>query len=236
MRSNSGRAVKIFGSHSAEAQNSNTETKGGAKRKTRKLHKELRFGDHTAPGPLVALINQIGQDDKTAEVQEIVRKLKARPHELRNPAQSFRSRIPMQIDTPPAQIIKAIPNLVGEIEDSTINEQLSRVCNRIALADFYCAYRAAQTKPDEFLQELDLNPPQHTDRPLARKGTQRAEIKERFIELVFCRPTGKRNWKKDSTRVNNWQSSGRPWFELINRFGTGFLLLVPGEVTNRRQV
>ena len=236
MRSNSGRAVKVFGRYSAKGRNSNTKNNGEAKSRIAERHKKSYNEYHTAPEPLVALINQIGRDDRTAEVQEIVRKLKARPHPPHNPTQSLPGRIPIQINTPPAQIIQAIPSLAGEIENSTINEQLSRVYNRIALADFYCAYRAAQDNPNEFLQGLDRSQSQHTDQFQMRKQTKRAEVKARFVQLVFCRLKGERNWKKDSACINNWQSWGKPWFELINRFGRGFLLLVPREMTNRRQV
>ena len=142
----------------------------------------------------------------------------------------------MQIDAPPAWMIQATPNLARQIEGSAFNEQLSRICNRMALADFYCVYRAAHAKPCLFLHELDRHPSQYAHRSPARKRTKRVEIKERFIELVFCKSAHERDRKKDATRVNNWQKAGRPWFELINRFGTGILLLVPEEVTNRRQV
>ncbi|KAG8531639.1 uncharacterized protein KY384_003270 [Bacidia gigantensis] len=210
------------------------ETKNEPSRKARKIHKRSSVKDCTVPGPLCALIDQIGRRGKTADIQEIVRELKTRPHRPPGLTPTIYSRIPIRSDTTPLRIIRAIPNLAGEIEASTINEQLSRVHNRIALADFYCAYRAAQAKPDEFLQELARNAPHRRNPPRAPKGTRRAEVKECFIELVFCRSVGQRNRGKDSTRVNNWQSWGRPWFELINRFGTGFLLLIPDDVTNRR--
>ena len=142
----------------------------------------------------------------------------------------------MQFDTPQARIIQALPDLAGEIEDSAIDERLSRFNNRMALANFHGAYHAAQAKPEEFLQALDQDVLRHTRNLRARNGTKRAEVKERFIELVFCRAKGKRDWRKDSVCVNNWQSWGKPWFELINRFGRGILLLVPGEMTTRRQV
>lgn len=120
----------------------------------------------------------------------------------------------MQIDTPPARIIQAPPNLAGEIENSAIDERLSRLHNRMALAEFHGAYHTAQAKPEEFLQELDRNLLRHADQLRARNRTKMAEVKERFIELVFCQSKGKRNWKKDSICVNNWQSWGRAGAEL----------------------
>lgn len=140
----------------------------------------------------------------------------------------------MHIDTPLASIIHALPKLAGEIEDSAIDEQLSRLLNRVALAAFHCAYRAAQAKPDEFLKKFARNHLRPADQLRARNGTKRAKVKERFTELVFCQSKGKRDWRKESVYVSNWQSWGRPWFELIDRFGRGILLLVPGEITNYR--
>lgn len=102
----------------------------------------------------------------------------------------------MQIDAPPACIIQATPNLARQIEGSAFNEQLSRICNRMALADFYCVYRAAHAKPCLFLHELDRHPSEYTHRSQARKRTKRVEIKERFIELVFCKSAHERDRKK----------------------------------------
>jgi len=106
----------------------------------------------------------------------------------------------------------------------------------MAHADFYCAYRTTHVKSHVFLQELYRHPSQSSHRSQVELRSIRGEIQERFIELVFSQSTGERDRKKDSTRGNNWQKAGRPWFELINRFGTGILLLVPDEVTNRREV
>jgi len=233
LRPNPG-AVRTQKDHPAEADNKITNTKRGTKRKATTLQDPGLVADRTSPGPLVALVNQIGQTNTIAEIQDTVQQLKTKPHYVRNLAECLCSRTPIQIDTPPAQIIQATPDLAREIESSIFNEQLSRICNRIALADFYCAYRAAHAKPYAFLQELDRNSSQHSHRSRARNRTKRAEVKDRFIDLVFCESTRERDRKKDSTRVNNWQKAGRPWFELIHRFGTGILLLVPEEVTNCR--
>jgi len=208
--------------------------KRGTKRKALKSHETSAAADRTSPGPLIALVNQIGRTNTIADIQETIEELKARPYPARALAESLHCRTPMQIDTPPAQIIQATPNLVREIEGSIFNEHLSRICHRIALADFYYAYRTAHAESHVFLQELEHNPSLHPHGSRLRHRTKSGEIKERFIELVFCQSTGERDRKKDSTRVNNWQKAGRPWVELINRFGTGILLLVPDEMTNCR--
>ena len=188
----------------------------------------------TGPKPLFALINQIGQRDKAADVQATVQVLKERLARPYTSPRSLDGSIPMHLDTPLAAIIHALPNLAGDIEDSAIDEQLSRLLNRLALAAFHCAYRAAQAKPGEFLEEVARNHLQPADQLRARNGTRRAKVKERFTELVFCQSKGKRDWRKESVHVSNWQSWGRPWFELTDRFGRGIPLLVPGEMTNHR--
>ena len=216
---------------SHEEHRANAQAENVKKRKTTKESKPS-----TGPKPFIAVINQIGRTDKTADLQATVQELKERLVQPRTTSQSLHSRIPLQFNTPPARIIQALPELAREIEDSTIDERLSRFSNRMALANFHGGYHAAQARPEDFLQALDRDLHRYTSKLRARNGTKRAEVKERFTELVFCRSRGKRDWKKDSVCVNNWQSWGKPWFELMNRFGRGILLLVLGEMTVRRQV
>lgn len=234
LRSNSGTGAELGQGHQPGAQNTSTKTKRGKQRKASVSDHSPPAANRASPGPLVASINQIGRTNTIADIQEAFQDLKGRRHRLHDPAESVQSRIPIRIDTAPAQIIEATRNLAREIKGNTVNEQLSRVRNRIALADFYCAYRAAHAEPYIFLQELDRSLSQYTHQPQASHRTRRAEIKHRFIELVFNQATRERDRKKNSTRVNNWQKGGRPWFELIDRFGTGILLLVPEDVTNCR--
>ena len=85
------------------------------------------------------------------------------------------------IDTPPGRSIQATPSLTREIEHSTFNEQLSRIYYCIAVANSYCAYRAAHANPYVFLQELDRYPSQQPPQSRTRNRTKRAEIKDRFI-------------------------------------------------------
>lgn len=226
--------MKAQQDHLAEGHNTVPKAKKGTKRKASVSYEQLVVADRTSPGRLVAFVNQIGRTNTIPDIRETIQELKARPYQVDTLDESLHSRTPLQIDTPPARIIQATPNLAREIEGSIFNEYLSHICHRMALANFYCAYRAVHAKPHVFLQELDRHPFQYPHSSQSRLRTKRGQIKERFIELVFCQSTGERDWKKDSTRVNNWQKAGRPWFELINRFGAGILLLVPDEVTNRR--
>lgn len=175
--------VESLEEHPAKAQ-----TESVKKRKTTKAPKTS-----TGPKPLVALIYQIGRTDKTADIQATVQELKERLIEPRTSSQSLHSRFPLQFHSPPARIIQALPKLAREIEDSAVDERLSRFCNRMAFADFHGAYHIAQAKPEEFLQEFDRDPLRYTNKLRVRNGTG---VKERFIELVFCRSKGKRDWKK----------------------------------------
>ena len=236
LRSSHGLAEKTQDYRPAVGHHISTNVKRGTKRKASISHEPSAAIDRTGPGPLVALVNQIGRSSTVADIRETIQELKARPYRMHALTGSLHSRAPMQVDTPPTQIIQATPTLVRDIESNLFNQHLSRICHRIALASFYCAYRAAHAQPLVFLQELDQHPSQIRHKSHARLRSKSGVVKERFIELVFCQSTGKRDWKKDSIRVNSWQKAGRPWFKLINRFRTGILLLVPDEVTNRRSV
>ncbi|KAL8831576.1 MAG: hypothetical protein Q9191_000785 [Dirinaria sp. TL-2023a] len=135
----------------------------------------------------------------------------------------------------PAPLFRVVPTVARQIEESAAREQLSCIRNRLALAEFYRAYFAAQAHPDQFLQIVNQVLPTLTACSAALSRMKRAEVKTRFIDLVFNQSGGNRNRKKDSTRVHDWQTLGRPWFNMISRFGNGVLLLIPAELTNDRQ-
>ncbi|KAL8882934.1 MAG: hypothetical protein Q9198_000144 [Flavoplaca austrocitrina] len=182
LRSNSGQAVETRQENPAEAQQVVSKTKEGRKRKLSTLHGSSPVPDRTSREPLEALINQIGQSNVIADIQESVRKLEARSYKGCKPVKYLQSGTSIHIDTPAARIIDETPHLAREIEDSTLKEQLSRIHHRMALANFYCAYRAAHATPYAFLQELDRHPFQHTHQTRARNRNKRTEVKERFID------------------------------------------------------
>ena len=236
LRSNPGHAEKTPENRPVVAHRTTINTKRGTKRKAWISHEPAAAVDRASPGPLVALVNQIGRSSTVADIRETIQELKASPYRMHALAGSVHGITPMQADASPTQIIQATLSLVRDIESTLFNQHLSRIRHRIALANFHCAYRAAHTQPLVFLQEIDQHPCQVRHRSHARLRNKSGVIKERFMELVFCQSPGKRDWKKDSHSMHNWQKAGKPWFELINRFGTGILLLVPDEVTNRRSV
>ena len=236
LRSNLSQAEKMDEGRPAVGHHISTNVKRGTKRKASISREPLAAVDRASPGPLVGLVNQIGRNSMVTDIRETIEELKARPYRMHALAGSLHGITTMQADASPTQIIQATPNLVRHIESNLFNQHLSRMGHRIALANFYCAYRTAHTQPLVFLQELDQDPSQIRHRCHARLRNKSGVIKKRFMELVFCQSPGKRDWKKDSNSVHNWQKAGKPWFELIHRFGTGILLLVPDEVTNRRSV
>ena len=238
LRPKSGQAVAIRQEHLTRAQQVVAKTGREKRRKLSTSHRLSPVSDRTSREPLEALINQIGQNNMMVDIQESARELETSSYNMRKPVRYLPSRTALHIDTPAARIINAIPHLAREIEDSALNKRLSRIHHRIALSDFYCAYRTAHAQPCAFLKELDRHPSQHIHQtqPRNRNRNKRTEVKERFIELVFGPSSSQHDRKKHSTYVNNWQKAGRPWFELIKRFGPGILLLMPEGVTNCRQV
>lgn len=149
--------------------------------------------DRTGPGPLVALVNQIGRSSMVADIKETIQELKARPCYMHALAGSLHSITHIQADASPTQIIQTTPSLVRDMESNLFNQHLSRIRHRIALANFYCAYRAAYNQPLVFLQELDQHPSQIRHRSHARLRNISGVIKERFMELVFCQSPRKRD-------------------------------------------
>ena len=110
----------------------------------------------------------------------------------------------------PARFFQAVPTVARQIEESAACEQLSRIRNRLALAEFYRAYHAAQAQSDEFLQVVNQILLASTARSAAPNRTKRAEVKNRFIDLVFDPSNGNRNREKDFILVNYWQTLSRP--------------------------
>ena len=114
LRSKPVQAVKAQHDHSAEGHNTITRTRNVTKRKASASHEQSVVADRTSPGPLVALVNQIGRTNTILNIRETIQELKARPYQADTLDESLHSRTPLQIDTPPARIMQATPNLVRE--------------------------------------------------------------------------------------------------------------------------
>jgi hypothetical protein len=76
-------------------------------------------------------------------------------------------------------------------------------------------------------------------------------VKQRFADILFLESipgeyeravfntpisTAKKQQarKTANQKVEDWRRSGKPWSEIIRRFGYGILLLVPSEMTDER--
>ena len=158
--------------HSTKAQQVGFKTRREKRKKLFTCHRLSPVSDRTGRKPLKVLINQIGQNNMMVDIQESVRKLETRSYNVRKPVRYLSSSTPIHIDTPAARIIDAVPHLARELEDSTLNEQLSRVHHRIALADFYCAYRVAHAQSHTFLKEVDRHSSQHIHQAQSRNSVR----------------------------------------------------------------
>ena len=212
-----------------------SSTIGTARKRKAAGTNSSKIAQRSEDDPIHSMARRIGHADRVGEMQQII-------YELQNGADQPLVLAEPDLDAgvvlceaDPARLFRVVPTVARQIEESAACEQLSRIRNRLALAEFYRAYRASQAHPDQFLQVVNQILPTSAARSAIPNRTKRAEVKNRFIDLVFNQSSGKRNRKKDSTRVNDWQTLGRPWFDMISRFGNGVLLLIPAELTNDRQ-
>ena len=131
----------------------------------------------------------------------------------------------------PMTFVRAVPDLVVEIEDAEFAECLVQIKNRMALAHFYYAYRSAHLNRSMFIEWTEYMG-KHTDMQLTPRERRRPDsiVKQRFIDL--CTMRSRKTRQQISSDISNWQSWGKQWAELINRFGYAGLLLVPRMMTN----
>ena len=131
----------------------------------------------------------------------------------------------------PMTFVQAVPDLVEELEDTEFAECLVQFKKRMALAHFYRAYRSAQTNWSMFIDWTE-NMRKHTNIKLTPCKGRRPDsvVKQRFIDLSIVR--SKKTREQMASDISNWQSWGKQWAELIDRFGYAGLLLVPQMMTN----
>ena len=105
------RGVEKGGKRSAVGPDSVPKKKKGTKRRASNSPDPSSATARTSPGPLVALLNQIGRSSTVADLREPTQELKARPDRTSILAGSLHNRPPTPADTSPTQIIQATPNL-----------------------------------------------------------------------------------------------------------------------------
>ena len=209
---------------------------GTARKRKAASTSSSKIARRSEDNPVHSIARRVGHSDRVGEMRQMISELQSganQPLALTEPGLNT-GVVPCEAES--ARLFQVVPTVARQIEESVACEQLSRIRNCLALARFYRAYRAAQAQPEHFLHVVNHILPTSAARSAAPNHTKRAEVKSRFIDLVFNQTSGQRNRKKDSTRVNDWQTSGRPWFDMISRFGNGVLLLIPAKVTNDRQV
>jgi len=238
LRSRTGRGIEVperRDDDPVQEPSVSSNTGRAGKRNAAETSRSSKTTQRTDNDPILSMARQIGHSDRNGEMQQMIQELRGGMDQALALAQPCPDAAIPSSEQDLARLFHVVPTVARQIEESTVCEQLSRMRNRLALAEFYRAYRAAQDQPAEFLRVAERILPSPAAPSTAPNRTKRTEVKERFIDLVFDQSNGKRNRKKDSTRVNDWQTLGRPWFDMISRFGNGVLLLIPSELTNYRQ-
>ena len=143
------------------------------------------------------------------------------------------------------------------LEVTDAGEHLSKLRKRVILARFYDGYMNAMANPHNFLslvqkEKLPTNVlAGANDPPVRRRGRPRNPVHQRIIDLMFSntilgsenvnteegraiRVEKNLNRKAASRRILNWKVNGRPWSELVKRFGLGILLLLPTDLSDEK--
>ena len=83
------------------------------------------------------------------------------------------------------------------------------------------------------------------------KGRKDSLVKQRLVDILFsesirreygcavsdapiCPAKMQQARETVNQQVEDWRRNGKPWSELIKRFGYGILLLLPSEMTDER--
>ena len=150
------------------------------------------------------------------------------------------------------------------MEVSDAGEHLSKLRKRVALAQFYDRYAFARANSHELLPTVrsdrhlanawsmkSKNRGSSHGLPPKRRSRPPNAIHQRIVDLMFPgtilgnenvtteegrvkRAKKEKNRNTASKRLTNWKASGKPWSQLIARFGLGILLLLPTDLSNEK--
>lgn len=206
LRSQAGRVIQVSerrDDNPVQAPSVSSSIERARKGKAAKASRSFKTAQYMNDDPIDSIARRIGHSDGIGEMQQIIYAIQS---ELQGGAyQALAPAQPLSGATVPSsqglmRLLHLVPTVARRIEESTFCEQLSRIRNRMALAEFYSAYYTAQQQPDEFLRAVD----QILPTVAAPNQTKKTRVKNRFIDLVFDQSRGNRNRKKDSTRINDW--------------------------------
>lgn len=120
----------------------------------------------------------------------------------------------------------------------------SRIYHRIRCAHFHQLYMAAvedSRKGDEssFFWLSDELLRRHGVAPTRRYGKgfgESSAVKDRLVELILLDRRLRLQLSKDRCRqiIQDYEQNGKRWSGLIQRLGYEILLLIPGELSDRR--
>ena len=141
-------------------------------------------------------------------------------------------------------IPRGLAILRGTLEAAEIGQQIWKLRKRAALAQSYNVYTWAQAHAHDFLAP--------EDGAASIDNSRRAtKVQSRFVDLTFPSSISsdpavemtdsamKRAHQQAARRaairkVQNWKCNGKPWAEMIRRFGAGILLLLLSDLSDEK--
>jgi len=100
------------------------------------------------------------------------------------------------------------------------------------LAQFHRTYQLAQKHSHTFLQWTEEFVETERCRAHSKPKSPGQPGQESFIDIIFWH--SEISLAQVANKVQDWQYDGKPWAELIERFGCGSLVLVPSQLTDER--
>lgn len=195
LRSQTGRGIEVSGrgdDNPVQAPSVLSSTGRTAKRKAAKTSRSSKTAQHIDVDPNHSMARRIGHSDRIGEMQQIIYQLQSGADQALTPVQTpSEAIIPSSLEGL-VRLLHIIPTVAQRIKESAFCEQLSRIRNRLALAEFYSAYHVAQHQPDEFLRVVD----QILPTAAAFNQTSKTKVKNRLIDLMFDQSGANRNRKK----------------------------------------
>jgi hypothetical protein len=217
------------------------------------------------PAALGEKIDRIGGIDVLEELKDTISDLRLHTCPLPAVVQESALVKPKRLRNGPSLGHKLLL-LKEELELTELSEQIYRLRKRLALAEFFTTYSAAQAQAQAQARSgpngedggCVSNKPARKRRrrnrssqytPAARKDRVATSVQNRFVDLLFSETanTGaslttedKEKWKLQRKsavqKIQNWRKRGNPWAMLIKQFGKGILLILPKDISDEKSV
>jgi hypothetical protein len=208
-------------------------------------------GGEAVPTPLsLAMrekIGRIGGIDVLQDLKSVISDLRTRHYSF---PEAGKLIIPERLRDEPHST-QMLWFLKEELELIGLDEQIFRLRKRLTLAEFFDTYAAAQA--DTRMLSAAEGKANFAAKRLAGKGSRKRGLDRQegrnshhnrlvlshFIDLLFpdCTKPAKRKItgltrKMAGQKIQNWRKAGKPWANMIKRFGKGILALLPQDLTD----